>query len=198
MVRGNERQLLCWLKTSRMCNKKKILIMDLQRSNKFYFSATSEEGPKQIKFWEAGFSHSFIAPRQDFKAVSETCLSTWVQGWASTAPSQPSEAEFWALGLPWGRKMELIPMDNLHLLKLGCLIPISAGPGCVCSLISLAFACSIQCRWLQQWIQFSQFWTAIRSRLCLPNHTNIKNSLGSSGPPFCPRENQQEARKEQH
>lgn len=49
--------------------QEKILIMDLQWSNTFCLCATSEEGPHWIKFWEPGFRHSFIAPRQDFKAV---------------------------------------------------------------------------------------------------------------------------------
>lgn len=49
--------LLCWLKTSRMCNKKKILITGLQWSNTFYLSAASEEGPKWIKLWEPAFRH---------------------------------------------------------------------------------------------------------------------------------------------
>lgn len=49
--------------------QEKILIVDLQWSNTFYQSATSEEGPKWIKLWEPGFRHSFIAPRQDFEAA---------------------------------------------------------------------------------------------------------------------------------
>lgn len=33
-------------------------------------SASLEEGPKWRKFWESGFRHPFIAPRQDFKAAT--------------------------------------------------------------------------------------------------------------------------------
>lgn len=108
--------------------QEKILIMDLQWSNTFYLSATSEEGPKWIKCWEPGFRHSFIAPRQDFKAVMKPALALGFRA----EQALPHHSLLRQGSDPWdatGQKMDIIPMEILHLLKLGCLTPISAGPG---------------------------------------------------------------------
>lgn len=72
-MRGSDTAVLA--ENQQDVQQEKILIMDLQWSNTFYLSPTWEEGPKWIHFWEPGFRHSFIAPRQDFKAVMNPALA---------------------------------------------------------------------------------------------------------------------------
>lgn len=109
--------------------QEKVLIIDLQWSNTFYQSATSEEGPKLIKLLEPGFRHSFIhsfiAPKQDLEAVMWQKPALALGFRAEQALPHPSLLRFWALGLPRGRKMDLIPMEILLLLEPGCLMDFS-------------------------------------------------------------------------
>lgn len=149
--------------------------MDLQWSNTFFLSATSEEGPKWIKLWQPGFRHSFIAPKQDFKDVirqkpalalglNEHCLipAFWgkilslgtVMGQEDGPYSHgnPAPPEAWLFDTDFSRtRLSSYVQAQLFLLPL------------------LARA---WCRWLKWWVQFSWFWTAICSGLLLPNHTN--------------------------
>lgn len=190
-----------------------VLIIDLQWSNTFYQSATPEEGPKLIKLLEPGFRHSFIhsfihCTKTGLGScdVTETCLSTWVQGWTSTAPSQPSEVlstgtatghedgpyshgnpappGAWLFdGFQQGQAFKLCLFINFSCLRLP---EYSAGDWSdestlVVFELQFALVCCYQT--IQTLIQAA---------------ANIKNSLRSSGPPFSPMEKQQEARKKQH